>query len=536
MTQAHVVGIDWNSVLPFGGLPECTVRINWMRGRDNAALVRAAVAAGHTVYLLIGSEAVPISYTTDYLSWLAALSTEIKIALPSVGPLIFAFTGPNEVNDWKWGTGGMPVERVREVNERLYALGLKYGVPYALTSYLTHDWDGGNNGYDDLYRAFPDRKLPCDLLDIHCYADTVEVLDGQLQDWAAQTLGKFIVVGEFGTLRGENIPVRQMFDKVLATPKVAVGIQFCLQDFPDADKRFGLIRQDGSMKTAFSAFRFLALERANDKYAIGGTTMTLAAPYAFPSLKAPTKPTTMFFLPSAQMFNPYVGGLHQNSEGSAMDWLAKNPILSLLPDQPYDGYCIFPQLELYPSEAATMIPRSVELAAAYARKYPNQRVGLVSFHTDSGLDQHYGSFWLPGSDYLAEYIEAELAKVHGKLYKFSKDMTGQGYFALGQGTSMPPNLFPVLIEIAAHGDKTPASGPCVRWIEDRVDGLAGALVEGAAAWAIAGAPSVDWKALYEAALATAAANRALYEAEKAKVAALTSVCEGMLAELRRVLG
>lgn len=141
-----------------------------------------------------------------------------------------------------------------------------------------------------------------------------------------------------------------------------------------------------------------------------------------------------------------------------------------------------PALEAASTDAATAIPKSVALAKAYALQYPNTKFLLVSFHTDSGTDQHFGAFYNSSyaeSKKIGDAILAKFAVVHGKAAKFNLDQTGAGYYALPEG--LPSNLTPILIEAAAH-----EGAANVKWIEAHVDAIAQAFVDGTEAYVTSG--------------------------------------------------
>lgn len=503
--RLHRVGVNWNPQancsVRLSDLPPCALRVNVIRGLP--VPISEMVSAGHTILLQVGTEALRryIDPRTDWQSYLDSYLRCWRDLITTFDDTVAAFETFNEPNDWQGSTSAIltPLQ-FAELQTEAYRIAKERGAFCVSGPILSHDWSGGAVGYDYLLQAFPSHKVPADAIGLHLYMATPEAMAERALDWRDK-FSQPLILSEFG-FEGRDQHVSLSF--AVLQPKVAASQLFCLQSWRDRAglHDWGIVDEHGHRKPAWEEFLACAREYNQAEEALREVNPVPTRPYTDKTLNAtPTKPV-VFVLPSGQTYNTYVGGAHPNNEASATEWLAQQKIMpALRANTGLDAYLVYPQAEDRSGDAATAIPKSIKLMCDYAKAHPTIQVYGVSLHTDSlpgvaDVVQHFGSFWLPGSQAMARSIEKQLAQVHGKQPRFSWDMTGEGYYALGKGNTVPPNLHLCLIEIANHGDKTARGALMVRWIEDNVDTLGWAIETGIGNALVP--EETDWQQMYEA--------------------------------------
>ncbi len=491
----HRVGVRWN---PHHGqsptiLPPCTLSINIAQGQPYQQWIDEAVAHGHSVYCVFGHEAIgqafqPTQQFVDSLSSGFAHFLEINVGK------IAAATGQNEWNDWAWGVGGIAPQWVRTIDQRMQNIAKSYRVPYATCSTLSHDWGGGNVGYLDFQRVYPQAAL-AELVDAHIYAGTLDSLRNLAQGWSANT-PRPLIIGEFGTQIGEDIPVRDMLDILLAVPRVGSALLFCLEDWGDASKRYGLLREDGSRKPAWDEFVQYAEE------------CLLASPGGHKEEEPmPDAPIRVILVPSIQNNRLYPkpgDGDYAESEGDFASWFSVQKLGPALKAAGLD--VVIDQGAYKPGDDTGPLFIQRSRIVAYAKSHPQQKVLVVSIHTEGTVYEPnlFGGRYLgPESFVLLSKIADELAKVHSITAKRYM-LDGAGYILLD---GYPANCVNAIVEVA--GDSTVDK---VRFLSQRANDLAFAVTDGIVAYLGGAAPPVDWQKRAETA-----------EMEVARLAAILTV-------------
>ncbi len=480
------IGLNWNpqencTVKP-GDIAPSLMRLNIIAGRDNIGEASCLTATGHSLTLLCHAQAAPqtdwwANWSKHLKEYLEALEAICAAVLAGQYRKVVAIEGWNEPNNWRSGTQRpeLTIAQYEEITAKSYAICKRYGIPFISGPMFTHDQADGWEYITPIVRA------NCDYLGLHLYQSSLAMMQSMVAVW--QALGKPIVISEVGMM---NTSEGQLPAIVKALAQTGAIVQwFCLQSW--RDQQWGIVNNDGQPN-----FRLAEYNAVTKTINQGGDT-TVATRPSIVTIKAgsntpvaitpaaPTRPATLLGLPSAQVYNQYTGDKFKNNENSSTEWLffhtdGNGGILFRCAKQSgFEAYGILPALE-YTKDDAIKIVGSVKLAVDYAKKYPAQKVICLSVHTDSGSDQHFGTFWLPGeSQKYAACIEARLAKVWGFGPKFSKNMAGEGYYALGQGNTVPSNLILALVELASH-----ATAANVEQFEKLVDPLAQAIVDATA--------------------------------------------------------
>jgi hypothetical protein len=141
------VGVRFNPLQPESPflVEDSILSINIVN-RMSLEYIRMARDFGHKAYVIFGHEVGGAGYQYT--------AESCRVFLQEYGQYIWCLTNRNEWNDWVWGQGGLDVQRVREENRDFAAACASYGVKFSCSSTLTHDWNGGNNGYTDLRRVY----------------------------------------------------------------------------------------------------------------------------------------------------------------------------------------------------------------------------------------------------------------------------------------------------------------------------------------------------------------------------------------------
>ncbi len=464
------IGVRWN---PHHGqspiiLPPCTLSINIALGQPYQQWIDEAVAHGHSVYCVFGHEAIGQSFrpTVDFVNALGdGLAHFLDVNVGKVN----AVTGQNEWNDWAWGVGGIAPQMVRTIDQRMHNIAKSYRVPYATCSTLSHDWGGGNVGYLDFQRVYPEGTPYAEFVDAHMYAGRLDSLRNLAQGWSANTPLP-LIIGEFGTQIGEDIPVRAMLDIVLASPRVATALLFCLEDWGDANKRYGLLREDGSRKPAWDEFVQYANKHKEEEKPV------------------PEAPVRVILVPSIQQNRLYPkpgDGDYAESEGDFASWFCVNVLLPVLKAVRIDT--VIDQGTYTPGDDLGPLYVQRDRIVAYAKTHPQQKILVVSIHTEGAKYEPnlFGGRYLGSESYkLLSKIADELAKVHSITAKRYM-LDGAGYILLD---GYPANCVNAIVEVA--GDSTVDK---VRFLSQRANDLAFAIKNGIVNY-IGGAPApVDWQ-------------------------------------------
>ncbi len=458
--------IDWNcnDLVPadaaFG------VRINIKSRRRIVQLVDCGLR-GIPVYILFGTEVegAGYHYTEDGL----------RLFLGLHHAHITALTNRNE-----WDNAPViPYDQVRRENAWAHKVCQEFNIPFAISSTLVQDWSGPITGFG-LYGEWPGLtslyrpgEVDGEYVNLHLYSYGGPAhLRAMLDFYADYGYAEPVIVGEFGTVFGPDIPVREMFDAVLSHPSVAMACLFAAErGGEDASQDYGI-----RGKPAWDEFV---------QYAQGHKEEEKPMPEA---------PVRVILVPSIQQNRLYPkpgDGDYAETEADFATWFSG---VKLQPALKAAGLEAVIDQGLYnPSSDTAPLYDQRGRITAYASAHPNQKILVVSIHTEGTKYEPnlFGGRYLWSESYkLLSRIDDELVKVHPAGAK-RFELESLSYILLD---GYPANCVNAIVEVA--GDSTVDK---VRFLSQQANALAFAIKNGIVNY-LGGpqVPPVDYEALYRA--------------------------------------
>ncbi len=461
---------EWNTDDPVPADAAFGVRLNIVSKRRIAQLVDCGLR-GIPVYILFGTEVDGAGY--DYTE------DGLRLFLGLYHAHITALTIRNE-----WNRDKIPYDQVRAENAWAHKVCKGFNIPFAISSNLVQDWEGPITGFG-LYGEWPGLtslyqpgEVDGEYVDLHLYSYGGPAhLRAMLDFYTDYGYKEPIIVGEFGTVFGPDIPVRAMFDAVLSHPSVAMACLFAAErGGPDASQDYAIRR-----KPAWDEFIQYANEHKEEE-----KPMPTYPPVVFCFRPSTQEDTAVFDMANA------VPPRHDlaKKEYPMQRWLGNAKIGPYaLRKHPEWFVWIYDQIA-DKSGSVLQVRSAYDTLIRAAKANPNSLFIAVDGHTDSGTTPHYGFRVLGNESWkLAHAIRDEFFKFWKQDAAFFTE--SPGYIAVGgaAGLEFPPNLVGVICEEDIHTN----AEAILRWVQNS-DATAQAIVDGVAAYvASLQVVPVDWQ-------------------------------------------